>query len=805
MADKRLNRKDKWNVVYGVLAFLVPVLLMGMIWAVHGITYDGKLTLLVYDARAQFAPFLASLRYVFEKGSQSFFDWSVSLGGNYLALYAYYLASPVNWITVLFPLTKIADAFYLLVLLKVGLCGLSFYGFLICGIGKGENRRPACVFFACCYALMSYNIMYGICIMWLDGVILLPILLLGIDRLFEGAKGGIFFGALFLLFLSNFYISYIVGIFAFLYLIATMIRRWNMDSKKVCIRATVRFFINTAMALAMSMPLLLPTLKCVLLGNDIRGDGMTASKLAYSFSMMDLLAQFLPQRFSGVANDALPMVFCGTIVGILTIVYFMQKHPLREKISLGFLILCIFAGFCFQGIDFVWHGFQYPDCYPYRYAFLLPAVMLMCAYKAYSRLNITKPNQQLIVCLTVGYTVAELFMNGSVLVGKIHDEYGYSTREAYERYIDTYEQLLEPIRQQQSFGRVDFERNLYTSNGPILFGVNGTTSFVTTYNHKVNVFLRQLGALDFSIITSAQGFTPVMDAVFAVQYRVTGDDLTDWYIKQNQETRGGNPNLYLNPYAMTLGYLIPNRTDTVESCLSGTVFENQDILLNCLGVEEEQIFWESEVTYREIVREADQTICRYVFKGERNREIYACLACDAETSGSQIQIVLDGERMAVVPVLESKRIFSLGTLESGGDHILEIIGPVDLEVQRILFAESDKEASLRAIQGLQHRQVALKVGDTCLVEGEFAAQTEEVLFTTIPYDDGLCIRIDGEIVQQNKQISETFAAVSVPPGRHTVTISYFPSGMKPGIMIAIAGACCVTVYYGFIGRKKQTE
>ena len=296
-----------------------------------------------------------------------------------------------------------------------------------------------------------------------------------------------------------------------------------------------------------------------------------------------------------------------------------------------------------------------------------------------------------------------------------------------------------------------------------------------------------------------------MDAVFAVQYRVTGDDLTDWYIKQNQETRGGNPNLYLNPYAMTLGYLIPNRTDTVESCLSGTVFENQDILLNCLGVEEEQIFWESEVTYREIVREADQTICRYVFKGERNREIYACLACDSETSGSQIQIVVDGERMAVVPVLESKRIFSLGTLESGGDHILEIIGPVDLEVQRILFAESDKEASLRAIQGLQHRQVALKVGDTCLVEGEFAAQTEEVLFTTIPYDDGLCIRIDGEIVQQNKQISETFAAVSVPPGRHTVTISYFPSGMKPGIMIAIAGACCVTVYYGFIGRKKQTE
>lgn len=803
MADKRLNRKDKWNVVYGVLAFLVPVLLMGMIWAVHGITYDGKLTLLVYDARAQFAPFLASLRYVFEKGSQSFFDWSVSLGGNYLALYAYYLASPVNWITVLFPLTKIADAFYLLVLLKVGLCGLSFYGFLICGIGKGENRRPACVFFACCYALMSYNIMYGICIMWLDGVILLPILLLGIDRLFDGAKGGVFFGTLFLLLLSNFYISYIVGAFAFLYLIATMIRRWNADGKKTCIQAGGRFFLNTAMALALSMPLILPTLKCILLGNDIQGDGMTASKSAYSFSMMDLLAQFLPQRFSGVANDALPMFFCGTIVGILTIAYFIQKHCLREKLAIGFLILCIFAGFCFQGIDFVWHGFQYPDCYPYRYAFLLPAVMLMCAYRAYSRLNITKPNQQLIVYLAVGYTVAELFMNGSFLVGKMHDEYGYSTRDAYEYYVETYEQLLEPIRQQQSFGRVDVERNLYTSNAPILFGVNGTTSFVTTYNYKVNEFLRKLGALDFSIVTSAQGFTPVMDAVFAVQYRVTGDDLSDWYIRQTQETRGGNPNLYLNPNAMTLGYLIPDREDTIESCLTGNVFENQNILLACLGGEEGQIFRETEVTYQEIVREENRTICRYMFRGEQNRKVYACLECDSEEPVAQMQLLVDGEQITKVPVAESKRVFSFGTPASSGEHVLEIIGPSDMVVMNLLLSESDKEAFIQVIEELQHRQVPLKVSDTYLVEGEFVAQTEEVLFTTIPYDDGLCIRIDGEIVQQNKQISETFAAVSVPPGRHTVTISYFPSGMKAGITIAIVGIGAVILYYGFSGRKKH--
>ena len=71
-----------------------------------------------------------------------------------------------------------------LTLLKIGLSGLTF-GILMNYFHKNKVTN---VIFALLYAMMSYNIAYSMCLMWLDAVIWLPIIILGIEKIAAGGK-----------------------------------------------------------------------------------------------------------------------------------------------------------------------------------------------------------------------------------------------------------------------------------------------------------------------------------------------------------------------------------------------------------------------------------------------------------------------------------------------------------------------------------------------------------------------------------------------------------------------------------------
>ncbi len=66
-------------------------------------------------------------------------------------------------------------------ILKIGACGLTSYIFL----NRVFRKAWSSLIFSVCYALMSFNMVYLSHIMWLDGVILLPIVVLGIHRIID--------------------------------------------------------------------------------------------------------------------------------------------------------------------------------------------------------------------------------------------------------------------------------------------------------------------------------------------------------------------------------------------------------------------------------------------------------------------------------------------------------------------------------------------------------------------------------------------------------------------------------------------
>ena len=119
-------------------------------------------------------PFFSSLHYLIGGDDSIFFHWSKSLGGNYIGLYAYYLASPFSWLTTLFSIEKLPLAIFLMTVSKISLSGLTFSVY-VNFLWNKYNSLPAqtssyrrllahltLLPLPVAYALMSYNLQFAL-------------------------------------------------------------------------------------------------------------------------------------------------------------------------------------------------------------------------------------------------------------------------------------------------------------------------------------------------------------------------------------------------------------------------------------------------------------------------------------------------------------------------------------------------------------------------------------------------------------------------------------------------------------------
>ena len=148
----------------------------------------GPNSLASMDARIQYIDFFAYLKDLFERRADLGYTFSKTLGGTYIAVFAYYLSSPLNLLVVFFDKADLNTFFDLLVLLKLCIAAATCGAFL----QYRFRKIPAlfAVLLSLSYALMQYNIAQSSNIMWLDGVYMLPLILLGVHRLFK--SGSIF-------------------------------------------------------------------------------------------------------------------------------------------------------------------------------------------------------------------------------------------------------------------------------------------------------------------------------------------------------------------------------------------------------------------------------------------------------------------------------------------------------------------------------------------------------------------------------------------------------------------------------------
>lgn len=419
----KLPQFQKRRIPYLALAFAIPAGAIVLLMLIAGYVPFGYRSMLYSDMWHQYFPFFKEFRRALLSGDSLLYNWSVGMGMDYLGLISYYLASPLNLLTVLIPESWMLSYFSLLVPIKLGLASLFFAIFLKKTFGKNDMSLPL---FGAFYGLCAWALGYQWNVMWLDTFALLPLVAMGAVSLMKERKFILYTVTLFLSIFANYYIGFFTCIFVFLLFVCYQI---------CCCKSIKHFFLDlghmalfSLLAIGMTAILELPALAALqntqssvnsfpdsfslnmvdynlCAGAREAWNAYKAAKTAGEPSFLLMLTAIkssfppimegmrkvagnMPGGIAPTFKEGLPNLYCG--VGTIFFAFlFLTSHKvkLREKLCSLFLLVFFMLSFVIRQLDYVWHGFHFTNMIPYRFSFLFSFVLLYMAYKAYIHRN----------------------------------------------------------------------------------------------------------------------------------------------------------------------------------------------------------------------------------------------------------------------------------------------------------------------------------------------------------------------------------------------------------------------------------
>lgn len=408
------SKKAAWRKsapVY-VCAFLIPFVVMFTAFVLLKVYPFGDRQILTIDAWHQYYPFLVELGRKLKSGESLLYCWRMGMGSGFAASLAYYLASPLNFLVVLFPDELLREAFTLFILIKTGLAGaFSAFALRRMNVGKSEGMSAKAsrgekkereekgaygvLIFSSLYALCSWNIGYYWNTMWLDSFALFPLVALGIYLLVREGKYKLYTLSLAAAVLANYYIGFMICIFTALFFFTLCFA--NKDGMRELAKKLKRIILFSALALMMAAPAILPTI--LALQDTYQSKHAPAGwqvTRGWLEALSGLFAYLKPTSTGGR-----PYIYCGILCVILLPAFCrLPRVSAREKKAYAAMILFLFVSTNVNVLNYVWHGFHATNSIPYRYTFMLSFLMVLAAYRAYSNAETLREKDGKVICVS---------------------------------------------------------------------------------------------------------------------------------------------------------------------------------------------------------------------------------------------------------------------------------------------------------------------------------------------------------------------------------------------------------------------
>ena len=804
-----LNTQKKREYTSILICFSASVLLSVLIFARMRIYPGGKFTLLASDLTEQFLPFIYSLRYTGAKDCSPFFSMLGGLGINNIANYAYYTSSPLNLITLFFPLEKMPDAIYFLTLLKIGLCSASFCTYVLFGL-KQRKYRFIVVLLSIAFGVSSFNLLYSMCLMWLDCIFMLPLVLLGVEKIIRDRKCSFFIVSLTLSLYLNYYISYMCGLFLCLYI---LYRVFALALPRERIKYLLKDFgFSSIISIGLSMPLLLPTLRYTALGKLTETVGKDDQSII-RVSLVRILRNLFPIGETFMRSSGAPQLYCSIITLVLITVFFFSKSFRRcEKIATAAVLLIFIVSFMLVPVDRIWHGFRDPESLPARYAFTCVCFMLILACRALDSKTIDNivriiSSRRLILYTLISLLFsADIYVNGTSVLMGVNNNSHFVMREKYERDIAQISKAVENIDDNGLY-RIVSPRSMTSSDG-FMFGYNDVGYYSSVYNADLHNYLKMLGILNNKHKLYDLGITPVTADLLAVKYGIGIED--DFF--NAEYITGEEPHaIYRNASALSIGFMAH---DSGRQILTDNPFFNQENLVSEILNRKIRLYNSNSYSI-ETVRDADyaRTIkTTAIIESDGPVYVFYPIGSDEDRKRNDIDTSVTALNLQNRRTEEAKCIVNetrtYDFLRENCSNII-YVGDYKKGDELSLYSYStayyydpfvmtlDEDALIQAMNTLSEEQLDITSHSGGILEGSIKNSDGKKLVVSLPYMDGYHIYIDGSRAGY-EQYTPAMISINIPDGEHFVRISYMSPGFIPGLII---GFISLGVFIAFVFHR----
>ncbi|MFK4567726.1 YfhO family protein [Enterococcus sp. UD-01] len=633
---KRIRAFTKENWRYMAASFFIPFLVMVIVYLSLGIYPGSSRSVMASDAFSQFSNFHASFNNVLHGKQSIFYTWNASLGLNYLSLISYYLGGLFTPLVLFFNNQNIPDALYVITLLKIGAAGLSFWVF-----ARNTYKIPKWghVMLSVPYALMSFATAHSEIIMWLDAFTYLPLVILGIHRLMDLKKPKLLFVSYLLLFISNFYMGFMIGVFSVLYFVARTLTNWQRYKKKI-----LPYGITSLLAGGASMILVLPAVL------DLRANGETLSEITQfkteATAFWDIVIKNMIGVYDTTKYGSIPFIYVGLLPLIFCLFYFVTREiPLKNKLLYGSLFVILIASFYITPLNLFWHGMHAPNMFLFRYSFLFSFLVVLLAGYGFEKFKIddlgllvgstimlvavfalaegTKkadaytfaplsafiltvvflvlyltaiifyqlkkvPMHYLLVLLLL-LVSAEAFINTNLMLNGILEDWNYASRSLYSEPYPDLKKLVDKTKEDNdTFYRLE-NLNPVSSNDSINYGYSGISLFSSIRNRHSSAYLNDLGFRSRGTALNIRypNNTLLMDSLVGIKYNISENDPLKFGFFPTE--KAGKYSLYENSYALPLGFLADPDIYSVKQPANDNL-SSQTELFNALAGQQENYF-----------------------------------------------------------------------------------------------------------------------------------------------------------------------------------------------------------------------
>lgn len=844
--------KPNINTLYYLAAFALPFLILFFALLSEDISFNSDTTILASDGFHQYVIFAENLRNILHGSDSIFYTFTSGLGLNFYALISYYLGSFFSPFVYFFSLKSMPDAIYIFTLLKVACMGGSCFYSLRQLYPK--VLKPFSIVLSTSYALMSFAISQIEINMWLDVFILLPLIILGINRLLGQQKAILYYLSLTILFIQNYYFGYMVVIFLILYFLIQLTKEFKW---KVILRKIIDFTVVSIFAGLSSCIMLLPTYL------DLSTHGEEFSKFTECFTdtswFFDLFAKNFVGSYDTTKFGSIPMIYVGIFPLILAIIFFTIKSiRWQTRLAYGIMIALIVASFYLEPLDLIWQGMHAPNMFLHRYSWTFSILIILLAAETLSRLkeltlkqyligiiplalgfivtalfqshyDFLEPSQviitfaflaayaiilisyvnkylsfKLFVSFTLIFTIFEISLNTYYQIAALDSEWVFPSRQSYNRNLTDVDKLVNETQElNTTFYRTE-ELLPQTGNDSMKYNYNGISQFSSIRNTTSSSTLDRLGfkSTGTNLNLRYQNNTLLMDSLFAVKYNLSETSVNKFSF--NYVDGSGNVSLYENQHASQLAILTNGIYKDID--FSVNTLDNQTNFINNLtGLSEKyftrlasQLAGGANLLNNRVSTTNDgqlTTSATYQVTVTANTQLYVSIPniTFSNDNSESVQITVNGKTTEYTTD-NAYSFFDLGYFEEGQTFDITFTFPENSQVSfnQPNFYALDLTSYQKAMAIIDNPDVTVTT-DKNTVTATYKADKDSSLFFTIPCDKGWTATQNGEKLTVSKA-QDGFMKVDVKAGEGKVTLTYIPNGFKEGAYLSILGIILFLAY-----------